>query len=167
MTKLMQMVTLSVAVGFAFAGCSTNAPQTAAEAGSSPQHKSELQFVDLGAFDRDLAGSLSANLPKVDVEFFDRTSPNAMPERMQTWIASVEGGGGTVRIIPPKSSVSAKSPLLLIGALSTLWSAYKTTKEVSTQAQFRSAKSYDAEIQLKADDKGGTVVDRIVFTQRK
>ena len=167
MNRFMQKPMLSLVIGLSLAGCGTNAHQASADAGSSRQHKSELQFVDLNAFDRDLAGSLSANLPKVDVEFFDRTSPNAMPERMQTWIASVEGGGGTVKVVPPKSSVAAKSPLLLIGAMSTLWSAYKTTKEVSTQAQFRSASAYDAEILLKADDKGGTVVERIIFTQRK
>jgi hypothetical protein len=56
---------------------------------------------------------------------------------------------------------------LLISAISTLWSGSKMVKDMSTQAQFRAAEAYDAEIILKQDDKSGTVVDKVVFVQRK
>jgi len=82
-------------------------------------------------------------------------------------MASVEAGGGSVKVVPPKSTVSARSPMLVIGAISALYSASKMAKEMSSDAQFLAARAYDAEIILKADDKGDAVVDRVVFKQRK
>ena len=90
-----------------------------------------------------------------------------MPERLQQWMASVEAGGGTVKVTPPKSSVTAKNPFLIISAISTLWTASKMAKEAAVKAQFQKAQSYDAEILLKVDDKGDTLVDQVVFVQRK
>ena len=144
-------------------GCESNPTQTS---DASPP-KAELQFVDLQGFDRDLSGSLSAQLPKVDVAFYDRIAPSAMPERLQQWMASVEAGGGTVKVIPPKSTVTAKNPFLLISAATSLWSASKMAKEMATKAQFKAAQAFDAEIVLKVDDKGATLVDKVVFIQRK
>lgn len=129
--------------------------------------KAEVPFVDLLGFDRQLAASMSAPLPKVEVAFYDRITPSAMPDRLQKWMASVEAGGGSVKVVPPKSTVTAKNPFLLISAATTLWSASKAAKEYSQEAQFRAARAYDAEILLKVDDKGETVVDRVVFAQRK
>ena len=151
------------AVVFFLAGCESNPAQPV----STAPAQAELQFVDLQGFDRDLAGSLSAPLPKVEVAFYDRVTPSAMPERLQHWMASVEAGGGSVKVIPPKSSVTAKSPFLLISAISTLWTASKMVKEVSAQSRFKAAQSFDAEIILKTDDKGESVVDKVVFIQRK
>jgi hypothetical protein len=145
------------------AGCESNPAQSVDAAPA----RSELKFVDLQGFDRDLAGSLSAPLPMVEVAFYDRVTPSALPERLQHWMASVEAGGGSVKVVPPKSSVTAKSPFLLISAISTLWTASKMVKEVSAQSRFKAAQSFDAEIILKADDKGESVVDKVVFTQRK
>lgn len=150
-------------VAWGLAGCGS-APM-AADAGSPP--KSSLQFVDLQGFDRDLAGSLAAPLPNVDVAFYDRTSPNALPERLQRWMAAVEKGGGTVKVVPPKPTVGTRSPLLLISAISTLWSASTMAREMSESAQFRAAQAYDADIILKVDDRGDSVVDKVVFVQRR
>lgn len=128
--------------------------------------KPALQFVDLKSFDRDLAHSLAAPLPRVEVSFLDRVAPSALPERIQQWMASVESGGGKVVVVPPASTVSSRSPLMLISAISTLWSASKVAKDLSTNAQFQTARAYDAQIILKLDDQGGTQVDRITFLQR-
>ena len=151
------------AVVFFLAGCESNPAQPV----STAPAQAELQFVDLQGFDRDLAVSLSAPLPKVEVAFYDRVTPSAMPERLQHWMASVEAGGGSVKVIPPKSSVTAKNPFLLISAISTLWTASKMVKEVSVQSRFKAAQSFDAEIILKTDDKGESVVDKVVFIHRK
>lgn len=147
---------------FALVGCSSTG-------GSSPVGvaKAQVTFIDLRGFDRDLAASLSATQPKVDVTFVEPVSPNALPERVQSWMASVEDGGGQVKVTTPPSSVTAKSPLLLISAISTLWSAGSTAAEMAKTAMFRSARGYDAEIILKLNDKGQSVVDRIVFVQKK
>ncbi len=129
--------------------------------------KPELQFIDLQGFDKDLAGALGAPLPKVDVAFVDRIVPSAMPDRLQQWMASVEAGGGKVKLVPPKSTVTAKNPFMLLSAVSTLWSASKMAREMALKAQFDAARAYDAEIQLKTDDRGDTVVDRVVFIKRQ
>jgi hypothetical protein len=128
--------------------------------------KSTLQFIDLQSFDRDLHGALTAPLPQVDITFYDRITPSTLPERIQKWMASVENGGGSVKITPPPSTVTAKNPFLLLSAASSLWSANKMMKEAAVQSQFKSASTYDANVVLKVDDKGDTVVDKLVFTQR-
>ena len=53
--------------------------------------KAEIQFVDLQGFDRDLGNSLSNALPKVEVAFYDRIAPSALPERLQHWMAAESG----------------------------------------------------------------------------
>ena len=143
--------------------CETNPTQPV----SVTTAKSELQFVDFQGFDRDLTSSLSASLPKVDVVFYDRIAPSALPERLQHWMASVDAAGGSVKVVPPKSSVTAKSPFLLISAISTMWSASKMVKEISTESRFSAAQAYDAEIILKVDEKGDSLVDKVIFSQRK
>lgn len=158
-----QKLLFTAALALTLVACESNPGQ----AQSAAPPKAEIAFVDLQGFDRDLSGSLGAPLPKVDVAFYDRIVPSALPERLQHWMASVESGGGTVKVVPPKSSVTAKSPFLLLSAISSLWSASKMAKEVSAKAQFKAAQAYDAEIILKQDEKGESVVDKVVFTQRK
>lgn len=143
--------------------CETNPAQPARPVAA----KAELQFVDLAGFDRDLSASLSATLPRIEVAFYDRITPSAVPERLQHWMAAVELGGGSVQVVPPKSSVTAKSPFLLVSLMSSLWSASKVVKDLSMKAQFKPAQAFDAQIILKADDKGESVVDKVVFLQRK
>lgn len=148
---------------FALLGCASN-PQ--AQASPNPP-KEQLTFVDLQGFDKDLTGSLTSPLDKVNVTFYDRVTPSSLPERLQRWMASVESGGGTVKVVQPKSSLTAKNPFLLISAISTLWSANQTMKDMSNQAQFSSAQAFDAEIILRQDDQGDSVVDKVVFVKRK
>ena len=152
----------TLALAFSLVACDSNPTQPE----STAPAKAELQFLDMQGFDRDLAGSMSATLPKIEVAFYDRVTPSAMPERLQKWMASVQAGGGTVKVVPPKSTVTAKSPFLLISAISTIWSASKMVKEMSTQAQFKNAQDFDAEILLKTDEKGESLVDRVVFVHR-
>lgn len=154
---------LMLVLAITLAACDSNPIQPAAATPPKP----ELQFVDLQGFDKDLAGSLAAPLPKVDVAFVDRIVPSAMPDRLQQWMASVEAGGGKVKLVPPKSTVTAKNPLMLLSAASTLWSASKMAREMAVKAQFSAARAYDAEIQLKTDERGDTVVDRVVFIKRQ
>lgn len=160
-SKILAALTLSLAV--LLAACNSNPPVP--EVAVEP--KPNLSFVDLQTFDRDLSSSLKAPLPAVDVAFYDRITPSTLPERLQKWMASVEAGGGSVKIVPPKSTVTAKNPFMVISAATSLWSANKMIKEAAVEDQFKLAKSYDAEIRLKVDDKGDTLVDRVVFVQRK
>lgn len=162
-SRLTPQIALVFLLALGLAACGSDPGQGA----SSGPPKPDLQFVDLQGFDRDLYSSLSAPLPKVDVAFYDRITPSTMPDRLQTWMAAVEKGGGKVTIVPPKPSVTAKDLFLLISIVTSLWSASKMAKEMSTKAQFAAAEAYDAQILLKQDDKGGQVVDKVVFVQRK
>ena len=151
-----------LSLAWLLAGCESSPVQSV----SAGPPKSELRFLDLQGFDQELSGALGAPLPRVDVAFYDRVTPSSMPERLQQWLASVETGGGTVKVVPPKSTVTAKSPFLLISAATTIYSASKMAKEMSFKNQFKPAQAYDAEILLKVDDKGDTVVDKVVFVKR-
>lgn len=142
--------------------CAANSPSIPVKALAKP----ELTFVDLQSFDRELTASLSESLPKVEVAFFDRITPSALPDRLQHWMVSVEAGGGSVKVLPPKPSVTAKNPFLLISLVTSLWSASDMFKSMSNQSHYKSAQGFDAEIILKTDDKGESVVDRVVFLKK-
>ncbi len=173
---------ISICAALAFSGCASApapaaaraSPGTAAAAKSSPDTspspspaaKPSLEFVDLQAFDSDLRTSLSAPLPKVDVAFFGRITPSALPERLQHWMTAVQAGGGSVKVVPPASTVTTRNPMMLINLLSSFWTASEAIKSRSTQAQYRVAHAFDAQIVLKLDDKGDTVVDRVVFLKK-
>lgn len=144
---------------WALSGC-----QTLPEVSAQPP-KPRIEFLDLQLFDREMNRSLSAPLNTVEVAFLDRTSPNRIPERMQLWMAAVEDGGGQVKVTPPPAPFGSRSPVMLIGAIASLWSASKAVSEMAQKAQYERAKRYNAEVVLKLD-KGETVIDRIVFSQK-
>ena len=128
--------------------------------------RTELTFIDLTRFDRELAAALSADPPTVAVSFHDRVSPNALPARLQSWLSAVEAGGGTVEVVTPPPALTARGPVLIVGAITTLWRAYQAGVEVSDSAQRRAAKGFDAQIRLARTDTGSTLVDRIVFSRK-
>lgn len=125
-----------------------------------------LQFIDMGGFDQTLSTSLNTASPKVEVGFYDKVTPSALPERLQKWMAAVESRGGKVKITPPPSSVAPKNPFLLISAISSIWSASGMVRDASAESRFAVAGNYDAELVLKQDDKGDTLVEKLVFVQR-
>jgi hypothetical protein len=126
----------------------------------------QLNFLDTPGFDQRLSSSLSAQLPTVNVGFYDKVSPNALPERLQAWLSAVEAGGGKVKVVKPKGEITAKSPFMLLSLASSLWTASKAAREVSARSHFLPAQQYDAALLLKLDDAGQTVVDTVVFTAR-
>lgn len=126
----------------------------------------KLNFLDVERFDTELSASMGAPLPKVEVAFYDRVTPSQLPERLQKWMAAVESRGGKVKVVEPPSALQTRSPMLLISAISSLWTANRTLQQASAEARFRVASDYDAEVLLRDDGKGGRVVDRIVFTRR-
>ncbi len=157
--------TASIAIALMVAACSSSMP-----GGSSlqaqPEAKPNVAFVDLQGFDRELGASLVAPLPKIDVAFIDVVKPSAIPERLQKWMAAVEAGGGSVVITQPKSELQSRALFAIVSAVTTAWSASKFAKEYSQERQFKAAQNYNAEILLKRDATGDTIVDKVVFTQR-
>ncbi len=157
------LLTAATAAVLLLTACET--PSPAAEAAGPP--KAELPFVDFPGFDRNLATSLGAALPRVGVSFYDGVAPSALPERVQSWLAAVENGGGKVTIVPPPTAAGTRSPLMLLSALSSLWSASKMAREMAIRDQFKTARTYNAELHLKLDSRSQTVVDKVVFVQRQ
>ncbi|MEY4713207.1 MAG: hypothetical protein RIS88_2657 [Pseudomonadota bacterium] len=155
-----QAAALAICAAMALAGCASGpAP------GGSPA-KPALEFVDLQSFDSELQTSLSAPLQKIDVAFLDRITPSAMPERLQYWMNAVQAGGGSVKVVRPESGATTRSLLLLINLLGSSWTASEAIKGMSAQAKYKAAHAFDAQILLKVDDKGETVVDRVVFLKK-
>jgi len=47
------------------------------------QYKPKMEFIDISKFDRDLSTSLSDKHDSVEVAFYDKVSPNNVPDRLQ------------------------------------------------------------------------------------
>jgi len=112
-----------------------------------------------------LGYSLSKALPSVEIDFYGKVSPNSLPERLQPWMAAVEANGGRVKVASTESTVTTRSPLLLIGALTSLWSAAKIGAEISSRQEYKKAKGYDATLYIKTAPNGETVVEKDLLTQ--
>jgi hypothetical protein len=100
------------------------------------------------------------------VAFYDKVTPSALPARLEKWMAAVEDGKGTVKVVPPKSTVAPKNPLMLLSLVSAIYSANKLAHAASATAEFFPAHGFNADILLKVDDKGDTVVDKVVFARK-
>ena len=81
-------------------------------------------------------------------------------------MAAVESGGGKIKVTPAKSTVTAKNPFMIIGVVNFAFNLSKAAKLEAEYSQFKPAKSFDAEIVLKADGDGESIVDKVVFTPR-
>ena len=125
-----------------------------------------VRFIDIGKFDTDLERALTSGNAAINVTFFEKTSPNNMPNRLQKWISSVEKSGGRVDIEAPPDEPTPRSPALLIGLLGGLWSSIKAWGEIREQALLKVAQSRDAVIVLERNTSGEIIVSRVVFTPR-
>ena len=163
MSKRYALIALTALAALVLAACETNPAKTSAPEPPKP----EISFVDLQDFDKDLHGSLAVPLPSVNVVFLDPVSPNAMPPRLQTWLAAVESGGGKVKVTPPKSDIVAKDPFLVIGLVNALWHASNFAKDAAVKSEHDAAKKFDAEIVLKQGSGDNSVVDRVIFTRHE
>ena len=145
--------------------CSTSPLQSQDEPADAPA-QTQLQFVDLQQFDKDLSHSLSKAVPTVEIDFYGKVSPNSLPERLQPWMAAVEANGGRVKLASAESTVTTRSPLLLIGALTSLWSAAKIGAEINGKQDYKKAKGYNATIYIKTAPDGEAVVEKVMLTQQ-
>lgn len=143
------------------AGCVTNPPAPTA---SAPQPK--LSFVDLDAFDRDLAASLRADQGQVEIEFFEKVSPNALPPRLQKWLQTAEGTGGRVQVEPPQGELVARNPLALLSLFGTLFSTAKAAIQIQQESQLNAARDHDVHIQLERTPEGRVLVGKVTFKKR-
>ncbi len=136
----------ATALGIALAGCAAP-PAVSLDKPPSPA----LFFLDLASFDRDLAASLNAGIEKIDVSFYDPVSPNALPERIEKWIAAVQSAGGQVTVQRPAGEPSPKGPLALIGLIGAAFNSAKTLAAVRQESVFRAARGRDVVLTLERD----------------
>lgn len=134
-----------------------NMPASAAQA--------QLTFIDIGRFDTELASSLSSGHPSVDILFYEKISPNKLPDRLQHWLTAVENSGGKVRVELPPQDPPSRSILTVLGLLGTAYSALKDYMAQQPPRIFQAAKGRDAVINLERGPSGELVVGKIQFVR--
>ena len=125
-----------------------------------------IRFIDLSKFDNDLEKALKENKESISVMFFEKTSPNNMPNRLQKWVTAVEKSGGRIDIEPPPDEPRPRSPAMLIGLLGGLWSSIKAWGEIRERALLDAAQSRNVLIHLERNAAGEIIVVKLTFTPR-
>lgn len=148
-------------VGCLIVGCSSTV-STSQEVKPSNQ----LNFIDLGKFDRELAVSLKDIDESVGVSFYEKVSPNQVPERLQKWISSVEQSGGRVNVEQPKGEMTSKDPFSVISIISSIIGGAKNFADYRKNDIYQNMKGRDAVVELERNPKGEVVVSRVQFVKR-
>ncbi len=152
-----------VLVALSLGGCAPNLPLNTHSHSSVAEQ--QLNFVDIGKFDKDLAASLSSDLEEVNVFFYNKVTPNKIPDRMQYWISAVENSGGKVKVQHPATEPMPRSILSLLSLLGT---AYSTLKDrISTQPgpHLNAARGRNLVIELEREPNGYLMVKKMKFTK--
>ena len=140
-------------------GCSTPSPTVR----SNNEPKQTLSFIDISNFDRELTTSLQARMDSVDVIFYEKVSPNKIPERLQKWIAAVERFGGHVKIETPPNEPTPRSALTLLSLLGTAYSTIKNHIASQPESFLSSTKGRNAVISLERGANGELLVEKVRF----
>ena len=160
----MHFRSLTLILACALAACTSNVPISVSVQPTA--YGQVISFLDIAKFDRDLSTSLQdKNLP-VDVMFYDKVSPNKMPDRLQKWLSVVESNGGKVLVEPPPNELVAKNPFAALSLLGTLVSSLKNFVQFNSERVYESAKGRDAVIALDRNSNGEVLVTRIKFVKR-
>jgi len=155
---------LIVVFSLALVSCAANVPLSSAVEITPAGAK--LSFLDISKFDRDLSTSLQAKAASVEVAFYDKVSPNNVPDRLQKWISVVEADGGKVLVEPPPNELVARSPFAAVSLIGTLITSIKGFAQFNSEKIYESAKGRDAVISLERNSKGEVVVNTIKFVKR-
>ena len=138
---------------------------------SSPQSLAQptpepIRFIDLSKFDSDLERALKGSNESITVMFYEKTSPNNMPNRLQKWVTAVEKSGGKIDVEPPPDEPRPRSPAMLIGLLGGLWSSIKAWGEIREQAMLDAVQTRNVLIHLERNAAGEIIVGRVAFPPR-
>ena len=155
---------LSVAFSLAMVACASNVPLSSAV--ESTPTGAKLSFLDISKFDRDLSGSLEDKNKSVEGAFYDKVSPNNVPDRLQKWISVVEANGGKVLVEPPPNEFVARNPLAALSLVGTLITSIKGFANFNSERIYETAKGRDAVISLERNNKGEVVINTIKFVKR-
>jgi hypothetical protein len=156
--------TLGVCVSLALASCAATVPISSAVENTPTGAK--ISFLDIPKFDRDLSVSLQEKNKTVEVAFYDKVSPNNVPDRLQKWISVVEADGGKVLVEPPPNELVSRSPMAAISLVGTLISSIKGFSKFNSDRVYEAAKGRDTVIGLERNNKGEVVIHSIKFVRR-
>lgn len=159
LTKLQKVAAVCLVAGLFGCAVEQSAVNSKAEA------KSNIVFIDIGKFDAELHASLIQQSEPVVVSFYDKVSPNGMPERLQKWLTTVERSGGKIEIEPPPNELAPKNPALLLSLFSGLWSGMKAITEIQDEQVVKAAKGRTAVISLERNAAKQLVVSKVTFVK--
>ena len=159
--NLYKKLSLSV-VGYLIVGCSSTV-----NISQEIKPSNQLNFIDIGKFDNDLAVSLKELDATVDIAFYQKVSPNQMPERLQKWISSVEQSGGRVNVEQPNGELAPKDPFSIISIISSIIGGAKNFADFRTNDIYKHINGRDASVKLVRNSNGEVVVDKVQFVKRK
>lgn len=125
-----------------------------------------IRFIDLSKFDTDLERALKGSNESITVMFYEKTSPNNMPNRLQKWVTAVEKSGGKIDVEPPPDEPRPRSPAILIGLLGGLWSSIKAWGEIRERAMLDAVQTRNVLIHLERNAAGEIIVGRVAFPPR-
>ena len=125
-----------------------------------------IRFIDLSKFDTDLERALKGSNESITVMFYEKTSPNNMPNRLQKWVTAVEKSGGKIDVEPPPDEPRPRSPAMLIGLLGGLWSSIKAWGEIRERAMLDAVQTRNVLIHLERNAAGEIIVGRVAFPPR-
>jgi hypothetical protein len=155
---------LGVVFSLTLASCAANVPISSAVESTPTGVK--LNFLDISKFDRDLSGSLQEKNSSVEVAFYDKVSPNNVPDRLQKWISVVEADGGKILVEPPPNELVTRNPLAALSMVGTLLSTIKGFTKFNSERIYETAKGRNAVIALERNSKGEVVINAIRFIKR-
>ena len=144
--------------------CASNVPLTTPV--DTQTLSGKLNFIDVAKFDRDLASAMSQKNNITEVAFYEKVSPNSVPERLQKWLAVVEAKGGKVLVEPPPNELVSRSPFAALSLVGSLISTIKGLAHFNSEKIYDAANGRDAVISLQRNNKGEVVVNTIKFVKR-
>jgi hypothetical protein len=101
-----------------------------------------------------------------EVAFYEKVSPNSVPERLQKWLAVVEAKGGKVLVEPPPNELVSRSPFAALSLVGSLITTIKGLAHFNAEKIYEAANGRDAVISLQRNNKGEVVVNTIKFVKR-
>jgi len=126
--------------------------------------KDTLTFVDSQSFDESMVASLASNKTPVTIDFYSPITPNAIPPRIDKWMAMAQKNGGKISVTQPEGEPTPKNPMLLIGLFTGLWEVIdKLTKEKGSYSMEDSVKNRNVNISLARNPQGNLYVNKIIF----
>ncbi len=162
--SLMLSRTLPLFAAALLAGCVATAPLATQDRPAAVNTK--ISFLDIAKFDNDLSASLQAKTPEVEVLFYEKISPNNVPERLQKWISVVEADGGKVTVDAPPNATPTRGLFAVASLIGTLISSIKTYSQFNSERIYAAAKGRDAVVSLEKNSQGEVIVQSIKFVQR-